>query len=148
MSGPKFFGYWMPVADEAGARDAVRMSGLPVLLMGANAALLALVASAQPVPDPVVIASSATIAALLILLAFRIRAGHAAWIPFALMLFAAFSGANLLFSYIGWRVAGKTPAASAQLLLGWVVPALCLILVAGGFRGWLWMRANKARLSF
>ncbi|WP_185968462.1 hypothetical protein [Paracoccus sp. M683] len=44
MSGPKLFGYWIAVKDAASAKEAVRMSGLPVLLMGANAALLALMA--------------------------------------------------------------------------------------------------------
>ena len=148
MSEPTFFGYWIPVIDEASARDAIRMSGLPILLMGANAALLALVTSVQPFPDTVMIASAVAIAFSLILLAFRIRAGHAAWIPFALILFAAFLGVNLFSSYIGWQVAGQNTTVSGQILLGWIVPTICLILMVGGFRGWLWMRASKARLSF
>lgn len=148
MPQPQLFGYWISVKDEAGAKEAVRMSGLPVLLLGANAALLALILSVQTLPDMITIASAAIIAVLLVLLAFRMRAGHAAWIPFAIILFVAFFGASLFSSYIGWRVAGETSTASVQILLGWIIPVICSILMVGGFRGWRWMRGNKARLTF
>ncbi|MDT0683453.1 hypothetical protein RM543_12220 [Roseicyclus sp. F158] len=148
MSKSKLFGYWISLEDRASARNAVRMSGLPVLLMGANAALLALVSSVRPFPDMAVVSSAAAIAALLVLMAFRIRAGHAAWIPFASMLFIAFLGVSLFSSYIGWQVAGGNPTTGAQILLGWIIPAICLILMVSGLRGWFWMRQNTEKLSF
>ncbi|WP_041527064.1 hypothetical protein [Paracoccus aminophilus] len=42
MSGDRFFGFWISVRDESKARYAVQMAGLPVLTLGANAAVLAL----------------------------------------------------------------------------------------------------------
>lgn len=148
MSDAKLLGYWISVTDEDSARDAVRMSGLPILVMGANAALLALLIAVRPLPDTGMIASAAVIATLLILLAFRIRAGHAAWIPFVLILFVAFLAASQFSAYIGWRLAGETPTASAHILLSWIVPAICTILMINGFQGWLWMRANGKKRSF
>lgn len=124
------------------------MSGLPVLLMGANSALFSLIGSMQLLPNMTVIASSATIAVLLILLAFRIRAGHAAWLPFVLVLFGAFMIASVFSSWAGWQLAGQTPVSSVLLLLHWVVPIICSVLMIGGLRGWLWMRSNKAKVSF
>lgn len=124
------------------------MSGLPVLVMGANGALLALVASVQPEPNPFLITSSAGIALLLILLAFRIRAGHAAWIPFVLTLFFAFMAASFTLSYLEWTLAGQTQIGGAQVALRWVVPIICLILVVGGFRGWRWLKSHGEKVSF
>lgn len=148
MSGTKLFGYWISVQDEASARDAVRMSGLPVLLMGANAALFALVTSVRPVSNPILLVSSVAIAFLLVLLAFRIRAGHAAWIPFVLILFAAFLGVSGFSSYSLWRLAGKTQTSGAHLVLSWIIPIICLVLVIGGFRGWRWLKSRQIGVSF
>lgn len=148
MSEPKLLGYWLPVHDEASARDAVRMSGLPVLIMGANAALFALVEAVQPAPYAALLASSVAIACILILLAFRIRAGHAAWIPFALVLFVVFLAANAFLAYLGWHLAGRTLAGTSQVILSWIVPVICLVLILGGFRGWRWLKLHKSKLSF
>lgn len=124
------------------------MSGLPVLMMGANAALLALIALVQLLPNMTVIASSAAMAVLLILLAFRIRAGHAAWLPFVLVLYGAFMIAGVHSSRAGWPLSGQTPVSDVLLLLNWVVPIICSVLMIGGLRGWLWMRSNEVKVSF
>lgn len=144
----RFFGYWSPVRDEASARQAVRMAGLPVLVMGWNAALLALVAAVQPAPDVTLLASSAAVACLLILLAFRIRAGHAAWVPVAMILFLAFLAATAGLSVIGGYLADGSGASTLQTLAGWIIPVLCLVLAVGGWRGWRWLRQHGRALSF
>ncbi|NBR91159.1 MAG: hypothetical protein EBS68_14855 [Rhodobacteraceae bacterium] len=128
--------------------DAIRMSGLPVLLMGVNAALFALISLVRPFPDLTVILSAVAIAGLLVSMAFRIRAGRAGWLPIASALFIPFLGVSLFASYGAWQMAGRNSLANAQILLGWIIPVICLILIICGLRGWLWMRANSERLSF
>lgn len=136
------------MTDEASAKDAVRMAGLPALAMGANLGLLTLLNAIRPVPvDPMMLVFSATTAVLLVLLVFRIGAGLAAWIPIVLILFAAFLGASGFSTYIGWPWAGLVPFGRAQLVVGWIVPIIGLIFAVGGLRGWRWMRANKAKVS-
>ena len=135
---------WPDVRDEVSARHAVRLSGLPVLLMGANAALLALITFARPSPNLVLLASSTSIALLLILLVFRIRGGHDAWIPFTLVLYAAFMGAHGFWSYFVWRLLGRTLVGDAY----GVVIFICLLLMVSGFRGWRWLRSRNVSVSF
>ena len=50
-SNTKLFGYWISSVDEEGAREAIKMAGLPVLVMGGNAALTALISLSQQTPD-------------------------------------------------------------------------------------------------
>lgn len=148
MSEAKFFGYWVPVTDKASATAAVRMAGLPVLIMGGNAALLALIAAVQPVPDTVLIASAAALAAVLVLIAFRLRGGHAAWIPITFLLFVAFLALHLFLAYSGWLMTGTTLEVRVQIFFGWIVPVICLILMVSGFSGRQWLRKNGEKLSF
>ncbi|MDO5641810.1 MAG: hypothetical protein Q4G26_05400 [Paracoccus sp. (in: a-proteobacteria)] len=148
MSDPVLFGYWPAIRDADSAIGATRMAGLPVLMMGANAALLALIAAMQPDLDPVLISGLAGVGFLLALLAFRIRAGHAGWLPVVALLFLGFLGANLSLSYMEWQLAGQSQASGAGIVLRWIVPVICLILVIGGLRGWLWLRAHQIRRSF
>lgn len=148
MSKTQLFGYWLPVRDDASARDAARMAGLPVLVVGANAALFALMEAVQPAPYAPFLALAAATACILILIAFRIRAGHAAWIPFALILFLVFLTANSLLTYLEWELVGRTQAATGLAMLSWIIPVICLILILGGLRGWRWLRAHNSKMSF
>ncbi len=147
MTKRKLFGYWIVVDDEESAKAAVQMSGLPVLLLGANSALFALIALVQPNPNHTYIVSSAVFACLMILMAFRIRSGHARWVTIAFFLYIAFFGVNLFFFFVWWRVVGQSAVSAIQLVLGWIVPLICLALVFGGLRGWRWLRANGAKTS-
>ena len=144
----KLFGYWISSTDEDSAKEVVKMAGLPALVMGANAALASLVALFQTTPNLTIVAWSAIIALLLIILAFRIRAGRSAWLPLVLVLFSAFLVASAFSSYIVWTVAGKEPISAAQIITGWIVPLICMVLVVAGFKGWLWLRTNGAKRNF
>ena len=144
----KLFGYWISSTDEDSGKEAVKMAGLPALVMGANAALASLIALFQTTPNLTIVAWSAIIALLLIILAFRIRAGRSAWLPLVLVLFSAFLVASAFSSYIVWTVAGKEPISAAQIITGWIVPLICMVLVVAGFKGWLWLRTNGAKRNF
>jgi uncharacterized membrane protein len=148
MSQIKLFGYWLPVHDDASARDAVRMSGLPVLFMGANAAVFALMEAVQPAPSTSLLASSLAISCILILLAFRIRAGHAAWMPLVVILFVVFLAASAFLTYLGWHLTGRAQAGAIQAVFSWIIPIICLVLVVGGVRGWRWLNSHEGKLSF
>ena len=73
-SNTKLFGYWISSVDEESAKEAVKMAGLPVLVMGGNAALTALISLSQQTPDLTLASWCAAISVLLIIVAFRIRA--------------------------------------------------------------------------
>lgn len=144
----KLFGYWISSTDEDSAKEAVKMAGLPALVMGANAALVSLTTLFQATPNLTIVAWCATIALLLIILAFRIRAGNSAWLPLVLVLFSAFLGASAFSSYIGWTAAGHEPISAAQIITGWIVPLICMVLVLAGFKGWLWLKTNGSKRTF
>lgn len=134
--------YWASVDDESSARDAVRMAGLPVLIMAATEGLRALTQVIDG--DQGAMWVSAGFAALLTVVAFRLRSGHAAWVPLVFLLFAVMTGFRLMQLVEGWNAA----VIVIQLLTGWIIPLLCALLMIGGLRGWLWMRAHGIRRSF
>ena len=143
----RFFGYWISSVDEASARDAVKMAGLPILIVGINALLLALMTAANPVGDMTTAGISAALACLMFVLAFRIRAGHAAWVPVAAVLFVLFVGFNALSGYIAWKTTGGGQTTGAQIVLGWIVPMICMVFTVAGLKGWLWLRTHGAKRS-
>lgn len=124
------------------------MGGLPALVMGANAALTSLTALFQATPNLTLVAWCAFIALLLFILAFRIRAGKSAWLPMVLILFMAFLVGNAFFLYHTFAAAGNKPIIALQIIMGWIVPLICMILVIAGFRGWLWLKTNGSKLIF
>lgn len=114
-------------------------------------ALQALISLSRPlmagaaVPVQAVVFLTVT-AMLLILIAFRLRAGRAGWLPFVVPLFAASIGFAVVSAYSDWQMAGWI--ARLQIGLRWVVPLICMIFVIGGVRGWRWMRAHGVTPSF
>ena len=115
-SNTKLFGYWISSVDEEGAREAIKMAGLPVLVMGGNAALTALISLSQQTPDLTLASWCAIISLLLIIVAFRIRAGKAGWLPLVLALFAAFLVINVLTAYIAFMAVGAAGISSVQIV--------------------------------
>ena len=148
MTETKLFGYWLPVYDEDGARHAVRMAGPPALLMGANVALVALIFGIQPAPNAGLITSLVAAACLLMLLALRIRGGHAAWIPFTVILFVVFLTANAFLTYLQWQVLGLALAGLGLSIVTWFIAIVCLALSVSGLRGWQWLKSHNSALSF
>jgi hypothetical protein len=142
------FGYWTPVQDETSARYAVRMSGLPVLVMAVNPSLAALTIAVQPEPNLPLIAALSLLAALLMLLAFRIRSGCAGWLPLVMLLFVLFLGAKALSFTAVLGVADIDPLNGTMLVMGWIIPLICTVLVFGGVRGWRWMVANGVAVRY
>ena len=147
--GAKRSSYWAAVEDEPSARNAVRMAGLPVLLVGGAEALTALIAAIDTPPDSNTAISSAVVAVLLIIVAFRLRGGHAGWVPLVVLGFVILLALRVPASIAAWNAAGRNGiAVGTELLVGWIIPLLCLTLMLGGLRGWLWLRANGIRRGF
>lgn len=144
----RLLGYWISSTDEDSAREAVKMGGLPVLVMGANAALTSLLAFFQTPQNLAIVTWCAIIALLLIIIAFRIRAEKLAWVPFALVMFAVFLVVNAFFSYIVWKAAGGGLINAVQIMRGWIIPLICIFLALSGFKGWLWLKANGTKSTF
>lgn len=142
-SRTKLFGYWISCVDVESAKEAVKMAGLPVLFMGCNAALTALMALFQRAPDLTLSGSCAAIAFALIVIAFRIRAEKSGWIPFALVLFAAFLGISAISAYVTLLNLGIERISGVQIVTSWIVPLICSVLMVAGFKGWLLLRARN-----
>ena len=144
MSGSRgsFFGFWLPVEDAASARQAVRMAGLPVLIMAVNALLVALSALAQVTPEFRMAAGAGTVAVVLAIIAFRMRAGHAGLVPVMAILFVVFALSHMLLSVLGQGVIQGPRFPIAALALTWIIPVFSAALALSGLRGWLWMRRN------
>lgn len=138
----KLGGYWISCVDEGSAKAAIKMAGLPVLVMGGNAALAALIAFSQPSPNINLTACYAAISLPLFILAFRIRAEKSGWIPLVLVLFAAFVAIKALVDYISLVIVGGGVTSIVQVVISWIVALICCVLVIAGFKGWLWLKAN------
>ncbi|MEJ8561010.1 hypothetical protein QTO30_07095 [Yoonia sp. GPGPB17] len=141
-SKTKIFGYWISCVDEESAKEAVKMAGLPVLLMGGNAALTALIALSQQSPDLTLATSCAAISLPLIAIAFRIRAEKSGWIPSVVVLFAAFLILSALSGYVALMDVGIERIGGVQIVTSWIVPLICSVLMVAGFKGWLWLKTK------
>ena len=141
-SNTKLFGYWISSVDEESAKEAVKMAGLPVLIMGCNAALTALLALSQQTPDLTLAALSAAISLALIVVAFRIRAEKSGWIPSVLVLFAAFLVISAFSAYVALMDFEIARINGVQIVTSWIVPLICSVLMVAGFKGWLWLKAK------
>lgn len=144
MTKKRRFGYWTAIDDSESASEAVRMSGLPILIMGGAEGLHALIQSVPEYGDPRAMWVAIASATVLIVVAFRLRGGHAAWVPLVVLMFAM-AAVTRLTQLVGGGAAASIPS---QQLTGWIIPVLCALLMIGGLRGWLWMHAHGARRSF
>ncbi|WP_155122062.1 hypothetical protein [Martelella mediterranea] len=138
-----FFGYWLPVDDEESARDAVKMSGLPVLVMGLNFVILSLFPSPYQATSDYSSVISGVVALVLIFVAFRIRGGHAGLVPGTTSLFCVFIVLNAVLPYIGYFLAGGRDLDLFRLTISLIIPAICAALALNGWRGWRWLRKNN-----
>ncbi|MEX3016088.1 hypothetical protein [Gymnodinialimonas hymeniacidonis] len=146
MSKTRFLGYWIVSHDEDSALEAVRMAGLPLLLMGFNLLGLAILfLSLVPTFGPAILGLLGTAIACIII-AFRLREGHAAWVPIVALLFGAYIIVNVAFTWLGATIAAAP--SGALIATQWIIPLICLILVSAGIRGWLWLRSNGVKRSF
>ena len=148
MSDTKLFGIWIIVRDHASAKEAVRMSGLPALVMGGNAFVMAAIVAAQAVPNLPLAAAMAAVGVGLIGLAFRIRAGHGAWLPLVFFLFLLFAGATTYVSAAQWMVSPQPVVFGLKLVSSAVIQLFCIAMVGAGMTGWAWLRAKKIPLTF
>ncbi|WP_159082318.1 hypothetical protein [Paragemmobacter aquarius] len=143
MSG--FFGFRLPVVDGPTAIYAVRMAGLPVLLVGASAALRAVLEAVRPDRSVGFLAACVVAAVVLVAVAFRMRAGRAAWVPFAAVAVVAWFLLCLLAAFATWQSAPDVVLVRITIFTDLIVPVLCMVLLTGGLRGWWWLRRRAIR---
>jgi lysylphosphatidylglycerol synthetase-like protein (DUF2156 family) len=140
----KLFGYWPVINNSDSASSAAKMSGLPVLFSGLSTiATVAYQISPTKIAADFLMWGSLGLGLLLLIVAFRIRAGHHAWLPFVLFpmllvvlanTYETIGGNNLDVSKLSW--------------LSHVIAILMVILTLRGLRGWFWKRRNKVGMSF
>lgn len=148
MSDTRFFGFWIIVRDETSAKEAIKMSGLPVLVMAANLMLITLIQSVQINPNYRVLMVLTILGCLLGGMAFRIRAGHSGWIPIVLVLFAIFIAGKAYSTAMQWSLSALMQVFKLQIMSSWIVPLFCAALVSAGLKGWIWQRKHGLRISF
>ncbi|NJM82805.1 MAG: hypothetical protein HC844_10150 [Tabrizicola sp.] len=124
------FGYWIDVTDRASAHEAVRMAGLPMVLIGFNFAVAAitLMTDAPSEGDltvPLVLAASSI---LLVTAGFLLRGGRSYLVPFASVVTLPLL--TLLIAFLPTYYA--------------LIPIFALLLSISGIRGWLWLRRERA----
>lgn len=122
------------------------MAGLPVLLVGVLLALMVLLRFAEP--EGRVDLSTLFLSVLMIILAFRLRAGGTALAPvatclgllsFVLQTVSVFAGLRAANYHVVWFGAG---------MISLLVPLFAVALAVGGLRGWWWMCRNSVSRSF
>lgn len=142
------FGWWQPVRDGASALYAIRMAGLAVLVMAANSGVLCLVLLVGPEGRGGLAVFAGAVAVGLTLVAFRLRAGRAGWLPFGLVLFGGFLAASVALAVPEWGRADLSLADHGQRLAGWIVLAICAVLAVNGLAGWRWLRLHRVAMTF
>ncbi|MDE2446702.1 MAG: hypothetical protein KGO94_11015 [Alphaproteobacteria bacterium] len=130
------------------ARDAVKMAGLPVFVLAANAWFTALMMFVKTEISMAVVYAFLAIGVVLLVIALRMRSGRAALMPFALVPLATFIMLVVLQTLRGAVIRDSWQVQLVELAGNWVVPALCAILAYRGLRGWFWLRAQKCKMSY
>ena len=137
---PRLFGFWLPVHDEASARAAIKMAGLPLLLVGILLALVQLMHLAAPQDrvDWIIL----ILCVSMILMAFRLRAGGTALAPLAACLGLLSFALQAVSVCAGLLAAEFDGVAFVAGMAALIVPLFAAALAVGGLRGWWWMRRN------
>ncbi|WP_025319983.1 hypothetical protein [Granulibacter bethesdensis] len=141
--GDQFF-----IQDEESARYAVRMSGLPILVIGLNFVVLFLFFVSQQKENLYFNFFLVGMAFFMITMAFRIRAERIAWFPLALLLFGISISANLFLSYTQWKFKESLYINFSTLFIIWFIPLICMYLMVRGWMGWRWLKSNKIKMVF
>ena len=140
--------YWVPVTDEASAREAIKLAGLPVLVMAFNSAFLSVELLFNAEASPTLMFAFLILAITMVIIAFRLRKGHAGYVPYVAALFPAFLVLVVLTSFTGAKFTGSWMTSVFLVISSWFVPAIAAVLAYRGLKGWQWMRAKKMKLTF
>ena len=118
------WGFWVVIRNKVDADFAIKMSGLPIFLLGTSSLLVGTVFALRGSHYIAVAAIMAVISAVLIWSGLRIRSGkYGTFFPSTLVVLFALSG-HLLSESVAITILG----------------ALQGILMLSGVRGWLYLR--------
>lgn len=140
--------YWVPVTDEASAREAIKLAGLPVIVMAFNSAFLAIELLFNAEASPALMFAFLVLAIIMVVIAFRLRKGHAGYVPYVAALFPAFLVLVVLTSFTGAKFTGSTLTSIFLVISSWLVPAIAAVLAYRGLKGWQWMRGSHSKISY
>jgi hypothetical protein len=145
---PPATGYFSAITDEATAREAVKMGGLPILALGVSMLFLARTSfTATTMPLSLLLAYVLP-ALVFIAFAFRIRSGRAASLPYLAAVFFCFAIAELVFSFIYSAGSVGEGWAEISVLLTHVVTFLAAFLAYRGVRGWRYLKNAGLPMRF
>ncbi len=140
--------FWVPITDEAAAREALKMGGLPILGLGVSLLFLArtsFVATTLPLGF---ISIYLVLAAVFIVFAFRIRSGKAASLPYLAAAFFCFITVELVFSFIYSAGSVGEGWAEISVVLTHAVTFLAAFMAVRGVRGWRYLKNINAPMRF
>lgn len=125
------------INDEATAKYAVMLSGLPVFLLGLTYGIIGLFVVSglmgvnEQTPDHMrwLLWAYFPLGLLLVACGLKIRKQSSWLVPLAGLVYLIWTGVTLAYT-IHW--------------VQWLVPIPWVILSINGLRGWLWLRRNRA----
>ncbi len=83
-------GYWFPITSEASAREAVKMGGLPLFILGFSMLILAITIFSETVWPIGLAFGSVALGIAFIIFAFRIRQDRPASLPYLIAIFLVY----------------------------------------------------------
>ena len=140
---PSFSGYWTQIIDEQSARNAVKMAGLPLLVLALNAAVFALILMQTTKASVWSIAAFGVLTFVFLAGAFRLRSGRAAIMPIAAAAYAAFLALLMLSTIRDVAVESELPIQFSIVLRNLFVPILSAIFAWRGVLGWRWLLVHR-----
>ncbi len=136
--------FWMQVKDENTAREATKMGGLPIFMMGINIAIISYNLSGLNFIVSLVLYF---VSAVFIIFSFRIRSGKVASLLALNIIFIVFLFLNLSLLIYLIYFHELLAVSRGAVLAGIPINILLLLFSISGIRGWLWLKRNNFEMS-
>lgn len=140
---PSFSGYWAPIIDEQSARNAVKMAGLPLLVLALNAAVFAIALMLHANASVWPIAAFGVLTFVFLAMAFQLRSGRAAISPLAAAAYAAFLALLMWSTTRDVGAESELPIQFSIVLRNLFVPILTAVFAWRGVLGWRWLLVHR-----
>lgn len=136
-----------PIQNESSVKEAAKMGGLPVLMMGFNCLLISWSGSTKDSVSNVIFFGVLGFAIILVLFSFRIRSGKIASLPNLSGLSTVFFCFSSIFLLFGNILQNGVAAGGMMSAIGLVIPTMAMLLSVNGQRGWNWLRKNYRTMT-
>ena len=144
----KVFGFWLPIYNQDSAETAMKMGGLPILILGLNIALISTTNFMNTQITKGLFLTGLITALILIVFSFRIRGNKTASLPYLTGLFLCFFIVNTFISFVYSIALHGLSAGSTMFVITWIIPIFASLFAISELRGWWWMKKNNISMKF